>query len=118
MAKGHDPTDTTGQESTEAEHAKEARRQQEQERSDLCKVMSSKEGRRFIWRLLSEAGVFRLSFDANNAMRTAFNEGERNRGIALLTEVMDACPQRYLEAQRENIEAKERDEQRHRTASR
>jgi hypothetical protein len=116
MAKGHDPTDTTGQERTEAEHAKAQHHRQEQERNDLCKVMSSKEGRRFIWRQLSEAGVFRSSFNVDAGVM-AFNEGTRSAGLKLLGEIMDACPQRYLEAQREYIEAKERDEQR-RNASR
>ncbi|WGL96479.1 hypothetical protein [Arsenophonus nasoniae] len=28
---------------------------------------------------------------------TAFNEGNRNRGLALLNDIMTICPERYLE---------------------
>lgn len=107
----HDPLDLAGQERTAAEYAEEERRQREREISDLCKVMGSKEGRRFMWRLLSDAGVYRSSFDSDVAMM-AFNEGNRNIGLKLLNDTMTACPQHYARMLDEQREEKERHEQR------
>jgi hypothetical protein len=108
----HDPTDLLGQERAAAEYAEEERRQREEEISDLCKVMGSKEGRRFMWRQLSDAGVYRISF-SSDALQMAFNEGNRNSGVKLLNDLMTACPQHYASMLDEQKRAKERDEQRH-----
>lgn len=73
--------------------------------------MSSKEGRRFVWRQLGNAGVYQLSFNSD-AARMAFNEGQRNIGLKLLDDVMEACPNQYANMLREQRELKERNEQR------
>ena len=111
MTEEHNPLDTIGQERAAAEHAEEERRQRDQEVSDLCKVMGIKEGRRFMWRLLSEAGVYRLSFDTDIAVM-AFNEGNRNAGLKHLNDIMLHCPHLHALMVNEQKEAKERDEQR------
>jgi len=67
----------------------------ERQRDDLKHVMSSVQGRRHIWRLLSNAGVFALSFTGDNAS-TNFNEGRRSEGLRLFNEVMTHCPDLYL----------------------
>ncbi len=77
--------------------------------------MSNKQGRRFMWRLLSRAGVYQSSFNTNNAVM-AFNEGNRNAGLQQLNEIMEACPERYTEMLAEQKEAKEKDG--HRNADR
>lgn len=113
MAEEHDPIDIAGQERIEAENASEERRRRDEEISDLCKVMSSKEGRRFMRRLLSDAGVYRLSYSPGmDAMTTAFNEGNRNTGLKVLTDVMASCRHLYAQMNDEHEKAKERDEQR------
>lgn len=56
--------------------------------------MTSKRGRRIVWRLLEEAGVFRISFNPN-AMQMAFNEGNRNYGNKLLASIHALCPELY-----------------------
>ena len=94
MTDDHDPLDFPGQNRAAAENADEERRQRQKELSDLCKVMGSKEGRRFMYRLLSEAGVYRSSFSTDLA-QMAFNEGNRNFGLTRLGELMEACPQQY-----------------------
>lgn len=53
---------------------------------DVRRLMGSKWGRRFVWRLLSKAGVFRPSFNVN-AMTMAFNEGYRKFGTELLEQI-------------------------------
>lgn len=75
-----------------------------QEHNDLLGVMSSPEGRRFVWRLIGSAGVYQQSFAAD-PMATAFNEGRRAGGLALLVRLQEEAPDLYLEAQREHIAA-------------
>ena len=104
----HDPLDIPAQERTAASTAEEERLAKEREQNDLRWVMSTKQGRRFIHRRLSEAGVWRLSFNTNNAVM-AFNEGYRNSGLTLLNEIIEACPERYTEMLAEQKEAKEKD---------
>ena len=57
------------------------------ERADLQTVLDSVQGRRFVWKLLCDAGVFRLSFVPGGTDSTAFNEGRRNQGLALLLSI-------------------------------
>jgi hypothetical protein len=77
------------------------KRRREKELTDLLKVLALPEGRRFIWRLLSEAGVFRTSFTGNS--QTYFNEGRRDLGLLFLNEVMAAKPEAFTQMQREFI---------------
>lgn len=111
MTHGHDPLDLADQARTAATSAEEERQRQEREQNDLRWVMSSKQGRRFIWRRLSRAGVFQPSFNTNNAVM-AFNEGNRNAGLEMLNEIMEACPERYTEMLNEQKDAKERHDNR------
>lgn len=80
----------------------------EQEIGDLKKVMETPEGRRFIWRILGEAGVFRLSFVAGSPDATFFNEGARNNGLTLLNEIMTEVSGSFLLMQKEAIEHEEK----------
>lgn len=66
------------------------------EADDIKWLMGTKRGRRIVHRLMAKAGVFRLSFD-QNAMRMAFNEGNRNMGNSLLALVTELCPDKYLD---------------------
>lgn len=67
----------------------------DRELADLKMVMDSLEGRRFVWRLLDKAGVFRTSFTGNSA--TFFNEGMRNMGLVVLADVHEACAEQYIQ---------------------
>ena len=88
-----DPTDTAGQEA-EAEAVREAEKERRrQEVEDFKWLMAHKQGRRFVWRLLSEAGVYRSSFTGNST--TFFNEGKRNSGLMLLAEIHELTPEAY-----------------------
>jgi hypothetical protein len=55
----------------------------QQERDDIRKVMSTPEGRRECWRLLSMCGVYRTSVvpGAEQPFQVHFNEGQRNVGL-------------------------------------
>lgn len=78
------------------------------ELEDLKSLLKSETGRRFCWKIMEQAHVFSSSFDRDNQHATAFREGERNMGLMLLADIMEACPDRYLQMQRE---AKIRQEQ-------
>lgn len=107
----HNPTDLAGQERTTAKAAEEERLRREREANDLRWVLSTKQGRRFMWRLLSEAGVYRLSFNTN-AATMAFNEGARNIGLGLVTSITEACPDLYAQMRAEQKDDKERHDHR------
>lgn len=49
---------------------------------DFKKVLSLPEGRRVMWKILSDSGVFRSSFTGNST--TFFNEGKRDIGLLVL----------------------------------
>ena len=68
-----------------------------EELDDLRIVMGSQGGRRLIHRMLSRAGIYKCSFAAEGSSElTAFNEGGRNLGLWVLSEVGTACPAHYL----------------------
>jgi hypothetical protein len=71
--------------------------------ADLLAVMGTAEGRRFLWGLIGRAGVFEQSF-SSDALSTAFNEGKRSVGLALLSRLITETPDLYLKAQNEFIE--------------
>lgn len=90
----YDPTDLHGQESYKAESEAKKRITQKAEDDDFKWLMSSKRGRAIIWRLLEQAGVFRISFSLNS-MQMAFNEGNRNYGNQVLSMIHTLCPELY-----------------------
>ncbi len=67
---------------------------QEAEEADIRRLMTSKWGRRFLWRLMDQAGVFRLSYSPD-AMAMAFAEGSRNSGLRILNLIHTLCPEHY-----------------------
>lgn len=101
MGTAYDPTDARAQQDDKRELEARKRLAREVEVGDVRWLMSSKRGRRIMWRLLDLSGPFRLSFDSN-AMKMAFNEGNRNLGNQLLNEVMNLCPELYPVMVREN----------------
>lgn len=74
-------------------------RQRKQELNDVRSIMQTPEGRRYIWRMLGETGVFRTSFTGNST--TFFNEGMRNVGLKILADVNEASPELYYQMQTE-----------------
>jgi hypothetical protein len=73
------------------------------EKEDLRFILSTRIGRRFVWRLLENSGVFSTSF-SSDALLTAFKEGNRNTGLSLLTAIQDADAEKYCEMLRESKE--------------
>ena len=61
----YDPLDIRGQEKAQADKLLRDKLAKENEEADLKWLMGSKRGRRVVWRLLDQSGVFRLSFNTN-----------------------------------------------------
>ena len=72
----------------------------ETEQNDLRQLLSTKWGRRLVWRILEKTGQFRTSFTGNST--TFFNEGQRNIGLWLVDEVLSADTNQYLAMIKEN----------------
>lgn len=96
-----DPTDLLQLErdaDLETQQAHEIRRK---EIEDLKWVMAHAQGRRFVWRLLDRAGVYRSSFNHSGSVM-AHNEGRRDMGLFVLAEMNEAAPESFLKLLREN----------------
>lgn len=84
--------------------AEKAARIAERQREDVTRsLMSTTSGREFVWNILDSCQVFSSTFTAE-ALTSAFNEGRRSVGLQLLDTIMTACPDLYLQAQRESNE--------------
>ena len=90
----YDPLDIRGQEIAKADRELRDKLAHENEEADVKWLMSNKRGRRVIWRLLDQSGVFKLSFNTN-AMAMAFAEGNRNFGNRMLAMIHTLCPELY-----------------------
>jgi galactose-1-phosphate uridylyltransferase len=88
-----DPTDLRRQEQEAQRDERAAKAQRDKEIEDFKEVVRTKQGRRFIWRLLEEAGVYRSSFTGTS--QTFFLEGQRNMGLLLIREIHEICPDVY-----------------------
>lgn len=71
------------------------------EKDEMVFLMSSVIGRRFVWRLLDKAGVYRTSFTGDN--NTFFLEGQRNMGLFLLQLVNEYAVEQYALMLSENV---------------
>jgi hypothetical protein len=90
----YDPLDLRGQEFSKSEKEVRDKIALENEQADIKWLMGNKRGRRVVWRLLNQSGVFRLSFNTN-AMQMAFAEGNRNFGNRTLSMIHLLCPELY-----------------------
>lgn len=89
-----DPTDLAGEEERIAQAKAEARDVSLLAKNDLVWLMGEARGRRFIWRLLDKAGIYRTSFTGNST--TFFNEGQRNLGLWVQAMLIEHCPEKYF----------------------
>jgi len=97
----YDPLDLRGQDRSKAERELRDRLAKENEEADIKWLMGNKRGRRVLWRLLDQAGVFRSSFNTN-AMSMSFAEGNRNYGLRTLALIHEQCPELYPTMMKEN----------------
>lgn len=71
---------------------------------ELKVVMDTRSGRNVLYRHLESAGVFRLSY-AGSTNDTMFNEGRRNQGLFLMSEMQSASTNLYFQMMKENTNA-------------
>lgn len=88
-----DPSDLIAIDRARAKASDVQRYLRQLEVEDFKWLMGNKQGRRFVWRLLDKAGVFRSTFRLNNEM--AFLEGMRNIGLMLIADIHETCPEKY-----------------------
>lgn len=91
------------QEALLAEEAKKQKLRRDNELNDLRLICETEHGRRFIWRLIEQAGVWRTTY-TGEALSAAFAEGKRNTGLKVFSDVMEACPDQYLAMAKEASE--------------
>jgi hypothetical protein len=103
MNKPRDPYDLDRPESDE-EARKRAVALKAEECDDFKWLMSTKRGRRQVWRAMERAGVFRTSF-STDALVMAHEEGAKREGRYLFA-MSHALPERYIEMLKENANAK------------
>lgn len=78
------------------------------ELGDIAFIMKSVEGRRFIYNLLEKSYIFRTTMQGNSW--SFFYEGMRNLGLIVYQDIMESCPDRYIEMCREAKKIKQEDE--------
>ena len=86
------------------ERKRKAEDRRRQHVEDFKHVVSDERGRRFMWNLLGDCGVFRTSF--RNSSEMAFLEGQRNIGLKLIDLIHAESPETYLlmlQEQRKNV---------------
>ncbi len=76
------------------------------ELNDVCAVMATGEGRRFIWRLLEKGHIFATPY-AGATNDTMFNLGNHNLALWVFSEVTEANIDLYLMMQREQHKDKD-----------
>lgn len=102
MSKKDDKAFNAADEAQVEERGKKKESERDQQLNDLRHILASPQGRRFYWRKLSDCGVFKTSFTGNST--TFFNEGMRNVGLGMMTDLMDADPQAYITMMNESKE--------------
>lgn len=96
-------TDVYDLEKETAEVSKLRRKKARQERDDVRWLMGHKAGRRIVWGLLEDAGVYKTSFSTDTHV-TAFQEGKRNQGIQLVAKLNIHCLDAYNLMVKEHLE--------------
>jgi hypothetical protein len=103
MAKNQSNTAENDMDADEvmSKRVKELELSSEESLADLRWVMSDPRGRRFMWKLLNNTGINRLSFTGNS--HTFFNEGARNIGLQMTAILEQHLPGAYLEMLKEKL---------------
>ena len=92
-------------EKAQAKYAAELRKDQEAEKKTIILLMSTVDGRRYIWNELVFAQVF-ASTDNLDPHYMAFEKGRRNTGLRLLARITSQTPEMYIRMTQENSRAK------------
>lgn len=64
------------------------------ELNDIRQLIATAHGKRVFWRYLELCGVYKSSFTGSS--ETFFLEGQRNIGLKILADIVDADPKAYV----------------------
>ena len=90
---------------------KQARLADRQRQEVITSIMSTLAGRQWLWDKLSECHLFITTFNGD-ALQSAYMEGQRAVGLSMLSDIMIACPDQYIQAMRESNERSATNERR------
>jgi hypothetical protein len=65
-------------------------------------IMSKKDGRSFMYRILQHAGTFNETFNESQAIHS-YNAGRRSNGLFVESEIKQAAPENYIKMIQEHI---------------
>jgi hypothetical protein len=92
--------------SSDEQHVKgrktKAKIRREDQLSCLRDILETEGGQEFFWRLLSRCRLYETSFTGNS--QTFFNEGKREVGLWILSEIVAADPAAYSKMMTKNTE--------------
>lgn len=88
-----DPTDYRSTEAQQQQARERAEKLAEMDGADWAWLMAQKRGRRLVWRLLGQTGLFRTSFTGNN--ETFFKEGKRHIGLEIVQKITAYAAEDY-----------------------
>lgn len=74
-------------------------------------LVTTKDGRRYLWLELSECNVFAQTINFDSFAKTGFLEGQRSRGLKLLADICRWTPDAYILMTRENSQVELEEEQ-------
>lgn len=69
--------------------------------NDIIAVMNLPQGRRYVWRLLENAGIFRTPYKGSTN-DTMVRIGEHSFGVQIMNDIIEANPDLYLLMQKEH----------------
>lgn len=69
---------------------------EQQDKADLRALLQTREGARFLSRLLEATGIFAISYVPGDSGATAFNEGARNVGLPVYADLAEADPSAHM----------------------
>ncbi len=99
--RGHNPNAPEDQAAIRLASEATAELAKQQKLDDLKWLMQHKSGRRIVWRFLEFTGVYNTTFRVD-ALQTAFAEGQRAVGLAVLHEVCSDFSKLYIIMLQEN----------------
>ena len=96
---------------TEKNLTKEERQKQRKERdlADIRFVAKSPEGRRLLWRMMAENGIFQPSFNSESLVMS-YAEGRRAAGLSILHDIFSAKSSLFGQMQQEHASELKREE--------
>lgn len=70
---------------------------------DVLSLAKMPQFRRFCWKILEEAGLFKMSYTRGSAEETALREGRRSVGLDVLAIIQTVDPGIFLQMQKEHV---------------